>query len=199
MLVLMIITFIAALVFLYVEKKRRDKRQISDTLQNACSSLSSAIERYFLISSCTRCYESRMYLTEISPNAKSIEYRCYHCGKNARALAGNAGAENVVHFDAVIRESLQRWSLAFGEQLGACVLFEAPELPLPYEQTRREPIPQHVRSEVWRRDAGKCVSCDGQSQLQFDHIIPVSKGGATTVSNLQILCRGCNLEKSNKI
>lgn len=67
------------------------------------------------------------------------------------------------------------------------------------EDTRREPIPQDVMDKVWNRDKGKCVQCGSQKHLEFDHIIPFSKGGATTYRNLQILCKKCNIEKSNKI
>ena len=64
---------------------------------------------------------------------------------------------------------------------------------------RREPIPQHVQDAVWRRDGGKCVKCGSQENLEFDHIIPLSKGGSNTVRNIQLLCQKCNREKSNKI
>lgn len=63
----------------------------------------------------------------------------------------------------------------------------------------REPIPQDVKDKVWNRDSGRCVKCGSQENLEFDHIIPFSKGGATTYRNLQILCKKCNIEKSNKI
>lgn len=63
----------------------------------------------------------------------------------------------------------------------------------------REPIPQDVMDKVWNRDGGKCVKCGSQKNLEFDHLIPVSKGGATTYRNLQLLCKECNVEKSNKI
>lgn len=64
---------------------------------------------------------------------------------------------------------------------------------------KREPIPQEVQDAVWRRDGGRCVKCGSQENLEFDHIIPLSKGGANTVRNLQLLCQKCNREKSNHI
>jgi hypothetical protein len=64
---------------------------------------------------------------------------------------------------------------------------------------KREPIPQDVMDKVWNRDGGRCIKCGSKENLEFDHIIPVSKGGATTYRNLQLLCKNCNLEKSNII
>ena len=60
-------------------------------------------------------------------------------------------------------------------------------------------IPQHVKAEVWRRDEERCVECGAMDYLEFDHIIPFSKGGATSVGNLQLLCRSCNLSKRDQI
>lgn len=60
-------------------------------------------------------------------------------------------------------------------------------------------IPQHVKSEVWQRDGGKCCQCGDHNYLEFDHIIPFSQGGATSAANLQILCRRCNLAKGARI
>lgn len=60
-------------------------------------------------------------------------------------------------------------------------------------------IPDEVRSEVWYRDGGRCVICNAAEYLEFDHIIPLSKGGSTSIENLQILCRKCNSEKSDSI
>ena len=60
-------------------------------------------------------------------------------------------------------------------------------------------IPDEIRSEVWYRDGGRCVICNANEYLEFDHIIPISKGGSTSTENLQILCRKCNSEKSDSI
>lgn len=62
-----------------------------------------------------------------------------------------------------------------------------------------------LRYKVLSRDNFRCVIC-GQGQnphlgitLEVDHIAPYSKGGETTLDNLQTLCNKCNSGKSNKI
>ncbi|WP_040704297.1 TerD family protein [Nocardia takedensis] len=60
-------------------------------------------------------------------------------------------------------------------------------------------IPPDVKAEVWQRDGGRCVQCGDAHYLEFDHVIPLSRGGATSVGNLQILCRRCNLEKGARM
>jgi hypothetical protein len=57
---------------------------------------------------------------------------------------------------------------------------------------RREPIGVEIRRAVFERDGGRCVLCGSAFDLQYDHLIPFSMGGASTVENLQILCAGCN-------
>lgn len=64
---------------------------------------------------------------------------------------------------------------------------------------RREPIPQDVQDRVWNRDGGRCVKCGSKEKLEFDHIIPFSKGGSNAYRNLQILCEKCNRQKHNNI
>ena len=64
---------------------------------------------------------------------------------------------------------------------------------------KRKPIPQDVKDKVWNRDNGKCIQCGSNENLEFDHIIPVSKGGANTYRNLQLLCEHCNRSKSDNI
>jgi hypothetical protein len=64
---------------------------------------------------------------------------------------------------------------------------------------RREPIPREVRLAVWRRDGGRCVECASDFDLQYDHVIPFSMGGATTIENLQLLCAPCNRAKGDSL
>lgn len=63
----------------------------------------------------------------------------------------------------------------------------------------REHITRAVRHSVWQRDMGKCVECGSKERLEFDHIIPVAKGGSNTERNLQLLCELCNRKKSDSI
>jgi HNH endonuclease len=60
-------------------------------------------------------------------------------------------------------------------------------------------ISQEVKDLVWNRDDGKCAQCDSNVRLEFDHIIPFSKGGSNTYRNIQLLCEECNRKKTNNI
>ena len=66
---------------------------------------------------------------------------------------------------------------------------------MPRQQVRGA-IPDDPKQYVWRRDGGCCRHCGNQYELQYDHIIPIAMGGATTAENLQILCGPCNRRKS---
>src|SRR3954467_7289313 len=50
----------------------------------------------------------------------------------------------------------------------------------PARPAARQPIPERVRHEVWRRDRGSCVECGSRARLPVDPIIPGSRGGAKT-------------------
>lgn len=48
------------------------------------------------------------------------------------------------------------------------------------DQQSREPISESVRPFVWQRDRGQCLVCGSREWLEFDHIIPLTKGGSRT-------------------
>ena len=61
-----------------------------------------------------------------------------------------------------------------------------------------------LRLNVLNRDNFKCVFCgkspatDFGTKLHIDHRVPFSKGGKSTLENLQTLCEECNLGKSDQ-
>lgn len=78
----------------------------------------------------------------------------------------------------------------------------ATSLPSEKEYLPKKPsryIPFNVRIKVWLRDGGKCTRCRAENDLEFDHIIPISKGGSNTENNIELLCKSCNRRKSDKI
>lgn len=55
-----------------------------------------------------------------------------------------------------------------------------------------------VREIVYRRYNGKCAICGkgiAIEEMTIDHIIPLSKGGDGSFSNMQCTCDSCNLMK----
>jgi len=66
-------------------------------------------------------------------------------------------------------------------------------------QVLRGHISAELRQLIWSKYGGACSSCSSTVELQFDHIIPVALGGATSEENLQILCGPCNRSKGASI
>lgn len=69
-------------------------------------------------------------------------------------------------------------------------------------QREREMMTDRVRMQILTRDDFRCRMCgasggDG-AELHIDHIVPVSHGGRTLAENLQVLCKPCDLGKSNR-
>ncbi|MEO7260396.1 MAG: HNH endonuclease signature motif containing protein [Jatrophihabitantaceae bacterium] len=62
-----------------------------------------------------------------------------------------------------------------------------------------------LRGFIKQRDNYACVQCrvslaaEPHLLLEVDHIMPVSRGGLSTIENLQTLCWRCNRTKSNKV
>ena len=51
-----------------------------------------------------------------------------------------------------------------------------------------------TRYNVLTRDK-KCQVCGCTDNLEIDHIIPINQGGTNDESNLQVLCKMCNIGK----
>lgn len=54
------------------------------------------------------------------------------------------------------------------------------------------------RSRLFKRDLNQCVYCGSKKNLTIDHVIPKSRGGDNSWSNLVTCCSPCNRRKGNK-
>ena len=61
-----------------------------------------------------------------------------------------------------------------------------------------------VRRKVWARDGGQCAfvgtngRCTERGFIEFHHVVPYAGGGATTVENLELRCRGHNAYEAER-
>lgn len=81
-----------------------------------------------------------------------------------------------------------------------CPVFFSAE---PFTETKEDrritrTIPRDIMLKVVRRDGQVCRVCHKNipdDQIEFDHVIPHSRGGPTSPENLRVLCRACNRRK----
>ena len=99
--------------------------------------------------------------------------------------------------EEIIKEYYQREKAAGRFYIEELVEKEPDDKEEVAEEQRR--IPESVKREVWRRDAGKCSKCGSRVKLEFDHIVPFSQGGSNTARNVELLCMDCNRKKSARI
>ena len=55
------------------------------------------------------------------------------------------------------------------------------------------------RAEMWLRAKGNCEECGARLKVgsgEYDHILPLSMGGETEVSNGQLVCGVCHKAKT---
>ena len=56
-----------------------------------------------------------------------------------------------------------------------------------------------TRRAVFARDDWTCQYCGARSNLTVDHVVPRSKGGASSWENIVASCAPCNLRKGNAL
>ena len=67
-------------------------------------------------------------------------------------------------------------------------------------KVERGKVSNKMRFAIYKRDGYKCRYCGRHTDdLEIDHIVPISKGGKSTLENLQTLCHRCNVRKGTDI
>lgn len=62
----------------------------------------------------------------------------------------------------------------------------------------RSLVPRLCRRTLYQRDRGICMYCAhpvGYSQMEVEHVIPLSRGGRTVWGNVVVACHRCNHRK----
>ncbi|GHH80337.1 hypothetical protein GCM10018781_60340 [Kitasatospora indigofera] len=87
------------------------------------------------------------------------------------------------------------------DSMGLARLFSGPG------ELKRVRPPVWAKRAVFYRERGRCASCrtdlsgliDTFPDSNYDHMIPLARGGLNDLTNLQLLCGRCNLKKSDRI
>ena len=59
-------------------------------------------------------------------------------------------------------------------------------------------VTQRDLARLLNRQGGTCAWCDASEDFHLDHIIPIARGGAHSIGNLQYLCAPHNLSKNKR-
>jgi 5-methylcytosine-specific restriction endonuclease McrA len=66
-------------------------------------------------------------------------------------------------------------------------------------------VPAAVRRAVWERDGGRCAfvgadghRCESGERIELDHVVPIARGGLSTVENMRLLCRPHNQHEAER-
>lgn len=171
-----------------------------------------------------RWHEQRLRLLEqVGANSRQLHKELFECQREVEhtrsfelliaklqsepiTLVGRGSRNYVLYrgtvWSSVKHLSTEEWKLLVHRQLnGERKEIERLSNEPSEEQSapRREAIPEEVRIAVWRRDGGQCARCTSRENLEYDHIIPVSKGGSNSVRNIELLCQSCNRSKKDSI
>lgn len=122
--------------------------------------------------------------------------------------------EQRIMFENDIRDfDLQKYPDTIPEEIADCqcsvfghicpVVFNAEKITETTELRRSgRYIPFKIKMRVVRRDNYTCLSCGKHlldNEIEFDHIIPVAKGGSSEEQNIRLTCFDCNRSKSDSV
>jgi hypothetical protein len=133
----------------------------------------------------------------------TAELRRYHITVSKRFLAKLSAARDALSHshpgadtETVLEAALDLLLAKHDKKRG---LVKKPRAAPPRPSDRPRHIPAEVKRAVWTRDGGRCQwpvmsggVCGSTRQLELDHIVPVARGGASTVANLRVTCRQHN-------
>jgi 5-methylcytosine-specific restriction endonuclease McrA len=93
----------------------------------------------------------------------------------------------------VLKENIEKILTTSGEFVRPLII-----RLLNYVKFRTKPI-KISRHRIYARDNHQCVYCGSKKSLTIDHVIPRSKGGLNTWTNMVTSCFSCNVKKGDKM
>lgn len=98
-----------------------------------------------------------------------------------------------------LRQPVEKMRGFYDELLTVEFFYETDIAPAQDEPWASRYIPDKVREQVLAKASNKCRQCPAKTNLEIDHVQPISKGGTSDIENLQVLCRSCNRKKRTKL
>ena len=132
------------------------------------------------------------YRAEHNDEIRAGQKRCYEA-KRAQYIARNVARQQ--RNPEAARQRRNAWKRRNPNKVR--------ELRMRYNARKVAATAETVDYEmIWSRDQGICHICHlpvERSELHYDHIIPLSKGGEHTTDNIAVSHSWCNLRKGAKI
>lgn len=178
----------------YKEKQASEEWEYHEGRNQQLSSIvAAAIMDVYAIPSCPHCNDTMYNVLKFNPQYTGMQIECKTCSKKVWLKTDVTGGGRIKEaYDTYYDEVT--WGY---DPTDSLVILATPSPK--QSDSGRHSIPKKVKQEVWQRDGGKCVECGSKENLEYDHIIPMSKGGSNTTRNIQLLCESCNRKKSGKI
>ena len=129
----------------------------------------------------------------------TADLRRFHTTVSKRFLAKLAAARDALSHshpgadtETVLEAALDLLLAANDKNKG---LVEKPRASPPRPSASPRHIPAEVKRAVWARD-GRCCRwplasggvCGSTTRLELDHVVPLARGGTSTVGNLRVVC-----------
>lgn len=159
------------------EEEEKKNKDFNNSLQSEIEKLENIFAEEFIFSKCSKCNDITFCLRRFNSSYTSIEAKCSTCGKLVWFKSESDHISNLKEISTKIVELYSTNYDVLSDISDLEIYFKYNAIITKNEDTKRRSIPTKTKQDVWQRDKGKCAECGSKEKLEYDHIIPVSKGG----------------------